>query len=83
MNSSFTNYKKIRSDVKNCTLCVPYLPLGARPVFQVHPKAKILIAGQAPGRKVHATGIPFDDPSGDRLRNWMGVDKQIFIIRSK
>jgi uracil-DNA glycosylase len=59
-------------------LCIPYLPLGARPVFQVHPKARILIAGQAPGRKVHETGIPFNDPSGQRLREWMGIGAEIF-----
>ncbi len=50
--------------VRDCTLCVPHLPLGAKPIFQVHPKASILIAGQAPGRKAHETGIPFNDPSG-------------------
>ncbi len=57
-------FKKVR----DCTLCAPHLPLGANPVVQVNPKAKILIAGQAPGRKVHETGIRFDDPSGRRLR---------------
>jgi uracil-DNA glycosylase len=64
--------------VRDCTLCIPHLPLGARPVFQVHPKARILIAGQAPGRKVHETGIPFNDPSGQRLREWMGIGAEIF-----
>ena len=59
-------------------MCVPHLPLGPRPVFQVHPKASILIAGQAPGRKVHETGIPFNDPSGQRLREWMGIGSEIF-----
>ena len=57
---------------------MPELPLGARPVWQVSPQAKILIAGQAPGRKVHASGIPFDDPSGDRLRDWLGVTPEQF-----
>lgn len=71
-------YKIISEDVKGCTLCSPHLPSGPRPVFQIHPNAKILIAGQAPGRKVHATGIPFDDPSGDRLRDWMGINKETF-----
>lgn len=54
--------------VSACTLCDPHLPLGAKPIFQVNSKARILIAGQAPGKKVHETGIPFDDPSGKRLR---------------
>jgi len=65
-------------EVRACTLCEAHLPLGPRPVLQAHPKAMILIAGQAPGSKVHQTGIPFDDPSGDRLRDWMGISKEIF-----
>jgi uracil-DNA glycosylase len=66
------------SSVRECKLCLGDLPLGVRPVLQAHPDARILIAGQAPGSKVHATGIPFDDPSGDRLRAWMGVDRETF-----
>lgn len=49
-----------------------------RPVLQVHASARILIAGQAPGRRVHESGVPFDDPSGDRLREWMGMDRPTF-----
>ena len=71
-------YHKICTEAQQCTLCEPDLPLGARPVFQIHPKAKILIVGQAPGRKVHETGVPFDDASGERLRTWMGIDKDTF-----
>ncbi|WP_420038566.1 uracil-DNA glycosylase family protein [Idiomarina piscisalsi] len=59
------------------------MPMGARPVVQLHPNAKILVAGQAPGRRVHASGKPFDDPSGDRLRQWMGVDKSTFYDAEK
>ncbi len=65
-------------DVQDCTICEAALPLGARPVFQLHPKASILIAAQAPGKKVHDTGIPFNDPSGDRLREWLGVHQDTF-----
>lgn len=65
-------------EVKACTICSEHLPLGPRPVFQLHPKAKILIAGQAPGVRVHESGIPFNDPSGDRLRAWMGIDRDVF-----
>lgn len=54
------------------------MPLGPNPVFQAHPNARILIAGQAPGIRVHQSSIPFNDPSGDRLRDWMGVDRKIF-----
>ena len=57
--------------VRACQLCAAHLPLGPRPVLQAHASARILIAGQAPGRKVHASGIPFDDASGERLRAWL------------
>jgi uracil-DNA glycosylase len=64
--------------VRECDICKPYLPLGPRPVFQLSPTARILVVGQAPGKRVHETGIPFNDPSGDRLRSWMGIDRAIF-----
>ena len=65
-------------EIRGCTICEPELPLGARPVVQCDPAARILIVGQAPGRRVHESGIPFDDPSGDRLREWLGVDRERF-----
>ncbi|MDF1863739.1 MAG: uracil-DNA glycosylase family protein [Saprospiraceae bacterium] len=65
-------------EAQNCTICAPYLSHGVRPVFSIHPKSKILIIGQAPGRKVHETGIPWDDPSGKNLRKWLGVDEATF-----
>ena len=52
--------------------------MGPRPIVQVSPRAAILVVGQAPGRRVHESGIPFDDPSGDRLREWLGVDRDTF-----
>ena len=61
-----------------CVICEPHLPHGVRPVLQVHSDARILIAGQAPGRRVHESGVPFDDPSGDRLRDWLGVSRETF-----
>ena len=70
-------------EVRGCRICAAHLPLGPRPVFQVEPCARVLIAGQAPGRKVHETGVPFDDPSGDRLREWMGVDRPTFYAPDK
>ncbi|MDA8781846.1 uracil-DNA glycosylase family protein [Porticoccaceae bacterium] len=73
-----TRLRLLAEDIRRCQLCEPELPFGARPVLQVSPQAKILIAGQAPGRKVHASGIPFDDPSGDRLRDWLGVTPEQF-----
>jgi uracil-DNA glycosylase len=66
------------ADVRACTLCSAHLPLGPRPVVQVHPSARILIAGQAPGRKVHETGVPFNDASGERLRAWLGISREVF-----
>jgi uracil-DNA glycosylase len=75
--------QKLLADVRACTLCAADLPLGPRPVLQLHQDARILIAGQAPGSKVHASGIPFDDASGDRLREWMGIDKATFYDRAR
>lgn len=71
-------FEVLLGDVRACTICSDHLPLGPRPVVQLHPDARILIAGQAPGRKVHASGVPFDDPSGKRLREWMGVTPEVF-----
>lgn len=65
-------------EVRACNLCAAHLPLGPRPVVQVHPDAKILIAAQAPGKRVHDTGLSFNDPSGDRLRDWMGIGRDVF-----
>ena len=64
--------------VRACQLCAAHLPCGPRPVLQAHAEARILIAGQAPGRKVHASGIPFDDASGERLRAWLGIGRDTF-----
>lgn len=66
------------ADARACEHCATHLPHGPRPVFQLQPQARILIAAQAPGRKVHATGIPFDDASGERLRDWLGVPRATF-----
>lgn len=63
--------------VRRCTLCQG-LPLGPKPILQAAPTSRILIAGQAPGRRAHESGIPFDDPSGNRLREWLGVDRASF-----
>lgn len=65
-------------DVRACSLCAPFLPKEPRPILQCGHSAKILIAGQAPGIRAHESGIPFNDPSGDRLRQWMGIDRDTF-----
>jgi uracil-DNA glycosylase len=76
-------FSLLLQDVQACNICQPVLPHGPRPVLQFHPKASILIAGQAPGRKVHETGIPFNDLSGDRLREWLGVNRETFYNAQK
>lgn len=78
MTQPARRFVRLVDEMKACRLCAPALPLGPRPVFQLDPRARILIAGQAPGRRVHASGVPFDDPSGDRLRHWLGVDRATF-----
>jgi uracil-DNA glycosylase len=75
---AMSDFTTLLQQVRDCTLCEPDLPLGARPVLQIDSRAAILIAGQAPGRKVHDTGIPFNDPSGERLRLWLGVSRDCF-----
>lgn len=65
-------------DIRACTLCAAHLPHGVRPVLQASATSRLLIAGQAPGRKVHESGIPFDDASGERLRDWLGLDRATF-----
>lgn len=69
---------KLLAQVRRCDLCASTLPLGPRPVLQASTSARILIAGQAPGKKVHLSGVPFNDPSGKRLRDWMGVNTETF-----
>lgn len=70
-------------EVRACRACADVLPLGPRPVVQISPTALILVASQAPGTKVHDSGIPFSDASGDRLREWMGVPDETFYDERK
>ena len=64
--------------IRKCEVCRLYLPLGPRPVVQLSAVSKIVIIGQAPGRRVHETGIPWNDASGKKLRQWMGVNEEEF-----
>lgn len=68
---------ELLAEVRACTICAD-LPHGPRPVLQLGGGAAIVIIGQAPGRRVHQSGIPWDDPSGERLRDWLGVDADTF-----
>ncbi|MAK42998.1 MULTISPECIES: uracil-DNA glycosylase family protein [unclassified Spongiibacter] len=72
------NLQQLLNEVAACRLCESALPLGPRPVLRVAPEARILIIGQAPGLKVHNSGLPWDDPSGDRLRGWLNIDREQF-----
>ncbi len=73
--------KAVLADIAACRACAPELPHEPRPVVRVSPQTRLLICGQAPGRRVHESGLPFTDPSGDRLRGWMGVDYETFYGR--
>ncbi|HET6914207.1 MAG TPA: uracil-DNA glycosylase family protein [Rhodanobacteraceae bacterium] len=73
-----TGFKTLLTDIRACEVCAAYLQHGPRPVLQAHPDAKLLIVSQAPGRRVHASGIPFDDKSGEKLRMWLGIDEPTF-----
>ncbi len=69
--------RDLLAEVRGCRFCAD-LPLGPRPVLRASATARLLIVGQAPGTRVHASGIPWDDPSGDRLRVWLGLDRATF-----
>lgn len=66
------------AEIRVCRLCADGLPLGPNPVLRARPTATVLVIGQAPGTRVHSTGIPWNDPSGDRLRHWLGLDHERF-----
>lgn len=69
---------QILTEARACTACVPHLPLGPLPLVRAGAAARILIVSQAPGTKAHETDLSFNDPSGDRLRDWLGVDRDTF-----
>jgi len=74
---------KLLKEVRACRLCAERLPLGPRPVLRMASTARLLIIGQAPGTKVHETGIPWNDRSGDRLRQWLAIDRDIFYDEAR
>ena len=76
--TGFRDFEELVNSVRNCQQCRATLPFDPKPVFQIDPRARVLVVGQAPGIRAHQTGTPFNDPSGDRLRIWMGVDRQTF-----
>jgi uracil-DNA glycosylase family 4 len=74
---------KLLGQIKKCKECEHHLEHGVRPIVAASPKSKLIIIGQAPGRIVHTTGIPWNDKSGDNLRNWLGIDKATFYNADK
>lgn len=83
MTSAGMTLDEVLQEVRGCTLCAEFLPLGPRPVVRMATSAKILIIGQAPGTRVHESGIPWNDPSGDRLRDWMQIDRDTFYDETR
>ncbi|WP_353777468.1 uracil-DNA glycosylase family protein [Winogradskyella sp. 3972H.M.0a.05] len=75
--------EELLHDIRQCTICNDYLPLGPRPIATADVNSKIVIIGQAPGTKVHASGIPWDDASGKQLRRWLDVSDEDFYDESK
>ena len=75
-------FSELVTRAQGCRVCADHLPHGPRPVFSIAPTARLLIVGQAPGRRVHETGIPWNDPSGDTLRGWLGMKREQFYDSS-
>lgn len=71
------------AEARACRLCAPYLPFEPRPILRLDARLRVLLTGQAPGTRVHASGLPWNDPSGDRLRDWMGLDREQFYDPSR
>ena len=78
-----TKLDKLVAEVRACRECENHLPLGPNPILRAKRSAKILIIGQAPGTKVHNSGVPWLDPSGKRLRDWLNIDEKKFYDESK
>lgn len=74
---------ELLKEISQCSICEPYLSHGVRPVVLAHPKSRIVVIGQAPGIKVHNSGIPWDDKSGENLRDWMGISNEDFYTPEK
>jgi len=80
MNQSFG---EVLAAVRACSVCTPFLPLGPRPLLRGRPTARILIISQAPGLRAHQSGLSFDDRSGDRLREWLALDRTTFYDEAR
>ena len=80
---SHTDAEQLRTEIGSCRICAPHLAAGPRPIVQFSATARIVIVGQAPGTRVHESGVPWDDASGERLREWTGLVPKIFYDQRK
>lgn len=80
---SSSEVNELLHEIRRCRLCEPHLPLGPRPVLRARSSSRILLVGQAPGTRAHHTGIPWNDASGDRLRAWLGLERDSFYDESR
>jgi uracil-DNA glycosylase len=78
-----TSLSRVSAEARACERCAGALPFAPRPVFRAAASARLLIVGQAPGRRVHETGIPWNDPSGEVLREWLAMDREAFYDASR
>jgi uracil-DNA glycosylase len=76
-------FDRLLGEIRKCTICAPHLPLGPRPIVRGLPSARLLIISQAPGTRVHETGLSFNDRSGDRLRAWSALDRETFYDETR
>lgn len=76
-------FEELLAEISACRVCAESLPLGPRPVVRLSPEARLLIVGQAPGTRVHESGIPWNDASGQRLRDWLGLTDETFYDTAK
>lgn len=77
------DFTQLLAEIRGCMRCAADLPLGPRPIVRGTPQARLLVISQAPGTRVHETGLSFNDRSGDRLRDWMGVDRNVFYDEAR
>ena len=78
MRVKTADFERLLTEVRSCRICEAHLPNPPKPVLRASPTASVLIVGQAPGRRVHESGIPWNDPSGDLLREWLRLDREAF-----
>jgi uracil-DNA glycosylase len=81
--ASLDRLGRLAAEIRACRACADHLPLGPKPLFRASATARLLIVSQAPGTKAHETGLTFNDPSGDRLRAWLQMDRDTFYDESR